>query len=180
MKKFIVVLLILTLCFSAMILAGCNKKEEKVETCKVTFLDWDGSVIQVTEVVLGEITQAPKNLRKPDDDDATFTFLGWDDLTTEEIETFSEIPEVTKNVSYQAVYESSKVFFIHFMIDGEEYVKFKSGDNYVVPTPEREGFVFEGWYADETLNTKADPQCSNYRHIKKDEYFHAKFTPVEE
>ena len=180
MKKFIVVLLILTLCFSVLIMTGCNKKEEKLETCKVTFVDWDDAVIQVSEVVLGEKPQAPKNLKKPDNDSAAFEFSGWDDLSTDEIETLSEFPEVTKDVSYKAVYRSKTVFFVRFFVDGNEYVKYRAGESYIIPEPEKEGYKFEGWYADETFQTKADPHCSKFVHIKKDEYFYAKFSPIEE
>lgn len=176
MKKLIVVLLILTLCFSVLILTGCKKNDEKVETWKVTFLDWDDSVIQVSEVGFGGKPIAPKNLKKPDDDSASFTFIGWDDLRTDEVETLSELPEINEDVSFKAVYKSTKVYYVHFIVDGEEYVKYNPKENYIVPEPEKEGYKFEGWYADEDFQTSVNAHFTYFRYISQDVYLYAKFS----
>ncbi|MBE6735152.1 MAG: hypothetical protein E7563_07435, partial [Ruminococcaceae bacterium] len=50
---------------------------------KVTFVDYDGSVIKEIEVVEGEEVQAPRNPSRPEDKMYTYTFTGWDkDFTT--------------------------------------------------------------------------------------------------
>lgn len=175
MKKFITILLILTIVISALILTGCSEKGDNTEKITVTFLDWDGTIIQICEIVSGKKPQMPQNLTRADDETESFSFVGWDDESTAEVELLTELEDVSGNMTLKAVYKSSKIYFVHFIVDGEEYLKYKAGDVFTPPVPEKEGYKFIAWCKEETLNTKKEVHYTFFRYITEDEYLYAKF-----
>lgn len=177
MKKIIIILLILTLLISAFVLTGCSNSNDNTEKCKVTFLDWDGTIIQIAEIALGRNPQMPLEPKRNDEDDEQFTFVGWDDESTEEIETLTSITNVEENKTLRAVYKSSKFYRVYFIVDGEVYLSYKAGEIFNSPVPEKEGYTFVGWYADEDYKSAIEIHFSFFRYLIEDEYLYAKFTP---
>lgn len=176
MKKFVIILMILILALSCVILSGCNNnKTDNTETCKITFLDWDGSIIHICEISVGRNPQLPLNLKRDDEGKTSYTFVGWDNEDTSEVETLTTITDVQADMTFRAVYKSSKVFSLYFMVDGEVLTSYKSGTIFAAPEPEKEGYVFEGWYKTEDFKTRVEVHYSRYRFLTEDQYLYAKF-----
>lgn len=175
MKKCVIFLMILILALSCVILSGCNNKTNNTEKCQVTFLDWDGSIIHICEISVGRNPQLPINLKREDKDKITYTFVGWDNEDTSEVETLTTITDVQGDMTFRAVYESSNVYSLYFMVDGEVLASYKSGVIFVAPVPEKEGYIFEGWFKDETYKTRVEVHYSRYRSLTEDQYLYAKF-----
>lgn len=60
--------------------------------------------------------------------------------------TAAELNIVTE-AEYQAYIEANRTYTLTFTIDGQTYLTatYKRGETIVAPTPEREGYTFEGW-----------------------------------
>ncbi|MDE5896838.1 MAG: InlB B-repeat-containing protein, partial [Clostridia bacterium] len=78
-----------------------------------------------------------------------------------------------RNTTYYAKY--AKLYTVRFVIDGDS-VNFtgRAGTEVAVPTPEREGAVFEGWYADPDCLKPVLPATV----IAGDSAYYAKFSPL--
>ncbi|MBQ2944861.1 MAG: InlB B-repeat-containing protein, partial [Ruminococcus sp.] len=115
--------------------------ETTVATHKVTFKDYDGTVLSEQEVKDGESAKAPASPERAADAQYTYTFTGWD----------KDFTNVTEDITVTAIYSKTvnkyTVTFVDF--DGTELykVQVEYGSAATIPPvePEREGYVFTGW-----------------------------------
>lgn len=102
----------------------------------VTFVGDGGTVLATYELPYGSTIS-----EVPDARVASKTFTGWDDATFRKGETI-----VRGDVTYTACYRVD-VLPLTFVIDGEEYMStgLAYGESIVLPTPQKEGYTFQGW-----------------------------------
>ncbi|MCL1874885.1 MAG: InlB B-repeat-containing protein [Synergistaceae bacterium] len=103
-----------------------------VETFIVTFIDWDGSVIDEQTVELGSGATAPADPVR-----TGYTFTGWD----------ADFSNVTDELFVNAVYEINK-YTVVFMVDGVVFnsQKVEHGSAAVDPgIPVKTGYTFNSW-----------------------------------
>lgn len=181
MKKFLIVLIIISILTTALVFSGCNENApNNSEIVTVSFLNWDGSILQVSEMPLGGSPQMPTNPQRADEGSDVFTFVGWDIKDTEDEERLTEITNVTETTVLIAVYEVSKVYSLYFIVDGEVYQSNKSGTTFSAPKPTKDGYVFDGWYRDENFESKVEVTYGQYRNLNKDAYVYARFVEVDD
>ena len=77
---------------------------------RVAFLNWDGSVVSAMYYPYGATVQIPPAPTRPNDEQYTYTFAGWD----------KQIVRVTEDVAYTAVY-SAKLKEGWYTEDGNRY-----------------------------------------------------------
>ena len=111
---------------------------------KVTFVDWDGTVLK-TEIVEPGGSATPPNvtLTRPADDNYTYTWKGWDMKYT----------NVQAPLRVTAVYNANpKTFTVKFVnwngaVLSTQYVKYGSAATHP-GDPVRAGYIFTGWDGD--------------------------------
>lgn len=121
--------------------------EGTLNTYTITWLDWDGTVLETDENVLwgttpcydGELPTREKTA------EYTYTFNGWT----------PGFVSVDGDATYTADYlAEANVYTIWFMIDGEEYAVDTLAYGSAITAPEvaeREGYTFSGWTIPETM-----------------------------
>lgn len=166
---------------TALVFSGCNTStSNNTEIVTVSFLNWDGSILQVSEMPIGGRPQMPANPQRVDEGSDVFTFVGWDIRGTEEEERLTEISNVTERTVLIAVYEVSKVYSLYFIVDGEVYQSNKSGTIFSAPKPTKDGYVLDGWYKDESFESKTEVTYGQYRNLTEDAYVYARFVKAED
>ena len=140
------IVLIFLICFAVSFTFACgednndNKQNEAIHEYTVTFVV-DG---EKTEVKVAEGEKA----KKPTDPEKVgFVFMGW--YVGEEEYDFGAVNgdlEVTAKFE-----EKVKEYTVKFVVDGEALeVKVAEGEKAVKPaSPEKEGYIFLGWYVNE-------------------------------
>lgn len=113
--------------------------EEDVEIkYSIKFLNIDGSLIDVQDVVEEEAPITPKNVEHPENAEK-YKFIGWD----------KDIEAATEDMTYTAVFEINKFEVIFFNHLGEQIdvQVVNYGEKAVAPEIEKELFdrTFEGW-----------------------------------
>jgi hypothetical protein len=113
------------------------------ETFTITFLNYDGSELQSSELEAGTMPQYNgATPTRPADDENTYTFLGWTPA----------VVAVAGNASYTATFQS--VPFVKYTItwqdeDGNviktDQVKQGTTPAFTGTTPTKEGYTFAGW-----------------------------------
>ncbi|MBQ9899998.1 MAG: InlB B-repeat-containing protein, partial [Acholeplasmatales bacterium] len=129
-----------------------------------TFYNEDGSVVKTETIKEGELIVAPTtNPTKAEDSNFTYTFLGWYDKANagNKVTTFGAI---TGDVSYYAQYLGVAKLTVSFVVNqGDqqfESVKVASGSSVTLPTANTiEGYRFDGWYLEDTYETKYTNQA---------------------
>ncbi len=129
-----------------------------------TFYNEDGSVVKTETIKEGELIVAPTtNPTKAEDSNFTYTFLGWYDKANagNKVTTFGAI---TADVSYYAQYLGVAKHTVSFVVNqGDqqfESVKVVSGSSVTLPTANTiEGYRFDGWYLEDTYETKYTNQA---------------------
>lgn len=171
MKKKLITIIasLLLVLLTSTLFVGCSKNESKPEYVTVTFLDWNGKIIQVNQVQKGKTPTAPMGLERPTENGIQYTFKGWD----------KDFSEPQENLTVTAVYEANKRFRVYFLVDSETIFTAIAGDIFSTPVPTKEGYTFDGWYSDEELTEKADVNYVYYRYVDKDVYLYAKMVPSE-
>ena len=129
-----------------------------------TFYNEDGSVVKTETIKEGELIVAPTtNPTKAEDNSFTYTFLGWFDKASagNKVTTFGAI---TGDVSYYAQYLGVAKPTVSFVVNQGnqqfESVKVASGSSVTLPTANTiEGYRFDGWYLEDTYETKYTNQA---------------------
>ncbi len=129
-----------------------------------TFYNEDRSVVKTETIKEGELIVAPTtNPTKAEDSNFTYTFLGWYDKANagNKVTTFGAI---TGDVSYYAQYLGVAKLTVSFVVNqGDqqfESVKVASGNSVTLPTANTiEGYRFDGWYLEDTYETKYTNQA---------------------
>ncbi|MDO5440782.1 MAG: hypothetical protein Q4F12_04525 [Erysipelotrichaceae bacterium] len=94
-KKFSIFCLRITVVIMFLItLVGCNK-----QTFKITFLDYDGTVLNIQEVEKNELPVYEGKTERKSDEMYEYTFISWD----------KEIVKATENTTYTAIYSSALI-----------------------------------------------------------------------
>ena len=75
------------------LLCGCSRKQ----TFKITFKDYDGTILRVLEIEKGKIPKFDGTPLRDSDDTYEYTFLSWD----------GDLTKANKDVTYTAVYTST-------------------------------------------------------------------------
>ena len=126
-----------------------------VNQYKVTWNNIDGTEIYSEELDYGILpeydteTYGTPTFAK---DGYTYTFKGWD----------PEVSELTSETTYTATYEEVANTYNITYYNGEVKLEGLEPSSYVygigteLPTYEMNGYTFEGWYTDETLETKVE------------------------
>lgn len=79
--------------------------EEKPATWAITFVNYDGTMLQSGDVVAGTMPEAPATPAKPETDEYSYTFVGWTPT----------LEEATRDLTYTAQYaEVGKTYLIRF------------------------------------------------------------------
>ncbi|MBP5461017.1 MAG: InlB B-repeat-containing protein, partial [Lachnospiraceae bacterium] len=117
---------------------------------EITWKDEDGKVIDTTLVEYGAVP-THVGLTREETDEFTYEFAGWD----------PEIKAVTGPAEYQAKYNSiKKEYTVRFVTNGGTAIdeaKTEYGQCVSKPVdPERDGYTFTGWFADENLTVTYD------------------------
>ena len=102
MKKFLAVLLSVLMIFSAVSVFAFAEDEPKIYT--VTFVDYNGTVIDTISAAEGEVIIAPANPSRPSVDSVDYIFSGWISSADGKKYYQYQIPAVTANVTYTADY----------------------------------------------------------------------------
>lgn len=166
MKKIIMLTVIITIfTLIAGCMVACQENEVGIEYVTVTFCDYDGRIIQVNRVVKGSTPVPPMNPTRPSKNGIEYKFTNWDVDFTE--------PE--EDITVTAVYKSNRRVQIYFLVDGEIYKTFSSGESFSEPIPEKNGYRFDGWYEDENFTEKAYVNWLYYSYLSEDKYLYAKF-----
>ena len=140
----------------------------------ITFMDWNGIVLQSSQVPEGEMpVYNGTTPTKPEDDNYTYTFSGW--LPT--------IVAATANVTYIAQYTATKkavYYTVTFMDwDGTELLveQVEEGHDAVGPAtnPTREGYIFTGWSKPITNITANLIVIAQYEIIPQPVYYTIRF-----
>lgn len=117
-----------------------------IPTYTVSFLDYDGSFLASVTVDEGETAVYPdSNPTRPDDDDYSYTFAGWD----------RSLANVQSSFSTYAQYQATSLYLITFQNDDGttlQQSKWKCGETpvYSGETPSKDGgkryrYSFSGW-----------------------------------
>lgn len=114
------------------------KSADFVGSYSVTFLDWDGSIISIQQVVPNGAAEAPDNPVR-----TGYTFTGWS----------QDFSHVTKNMTVSARYMKDSVTVSFFIGSGSgsfDPVTLNNGSLLILPEedPVREGYAFTGWFTD--------------------------------
>lgn len=117
-------------------------------TLTVAWLNYDGSEIYTEEIEPGEIpAYTGENPEKPEDDENSYVFVGWN----------PQVTEVNEDTAYKAIFDADpkeKSFEITW-IDGDGEVvdveEVSQGEKLDPPEVEKEGYVLDGWYKDDAL-----------------------------
>lgn len=117
---------------------------------EITWKDEDGKVIDTTMVEYGAVP-THVGLTREETDGFTYEFAGWD----------PEIKAVAGPAEYQAKYNSiKKEYTVRFVTNGGTAIdeaKTEYGQCVSKPVdPERDGYTFTGWFADENLTVTYD------------------------
>lgn len=118
---------------------------ETLNTYKITWLNYDGSELEVDYVAPygSNPTYDSTTPMRSTDADYTYTFVGWD----------IELEEVTQDATYKAVFEATpKSITMAFDLDGgysKSYVSSRTVRSLVIENfffdVEKENYVFRGW-----------------------------------
>lgn len=116
----------------------------------VTFLNEDGTRLYQTTVSEGETAvYGGETPALPATAQYEYTFAGWD----------GALENITGDVTVKATYRQTlRSYPIQFYSKGLLYEEkvLPYGEAVPLPAPEREGYVFGGWYLDEKLSEKAE------------------------
>lgn len=134
-----------------LLLVSCNADERKVT---IIFNTNGGSYLEPLEVSSGTEVNLPTPSREG------YTFLGWT-LDLENINILETALTIIENVTLYATWELLEVrkYYIEYVVDNEVYTKdyYASDEEIYLPnTEEIEGYIFDGWYLDQSYNTKLD------------------------
>lgn len=126
---------------------GC-KEEEVIDNtvyCEVTFLNWDGRMMQITKCEQGTSPLLPPIPTRSEDEDNTYIFSGWSE----------NLNCVTENMTVTAQYDATYIPKVVWMLDGELYTK---GLKYQFKNPPEviDGDMQVVWYTQEEGGQKVD------------------------
>ena len=136
---------------------GINVKEAETEKVSITFVLNNGQNNEVKQIAKGSKIEA----LSPQPSKSGKKFVGW--FTDEALSNQYDFnSNVTSNLTLYAKYEDlslDEVATITFVTNGAaetlEEAKVEKGKTYNnLPTVTKEGFRFDGWYTDETLQNK--------------------------
>lgn len=120
------------------------------KTYTITYNTNGGSEVAMASYTFGQATAAPANPTKDG-----FTFVNWySDQTLETAFSFTTMP--SRNVVLYAKWEPITYDFIFETNGGNAIATLKLTYNQVIPTlttPTKDGYKFEGWFVDSTLET---------------------------
>ena len=153
MKKFLALLLLLTLVFVGF---ACgedkkddnkqdeNNQQEEVKEFTVKF------VADEKEVTKQTVKEGEKASKPADPVKEGYTFVGWF-VGDKEYDFGAVTADVTVTAKFEEVKPEVKEFTVTFVVDGEKTeVKVAEGEKAVKPSdPVKEGYVFKGWYVGE-------------------------------
>ena len=138
LKRITLFILSLTIVFT---LVGCKGKK-----ATVTFDSNGGSTVETQEIKKGELATKPADPTKEG-----FKFIGW--FNGEQQWNF-DADKVNENITLTAKWEEEIVYKVSFILSGgtleEEFIEFTDYTKVVLPTPEKENYVFLGWYKGST------------------------------
>ncbi len=126
----------------------------------VTFLNEDGTMLYQTTVSEGETAEyGGETPTLPATAQYEYSFNGWD----------GALENITGDVTVKATYKRTlRSYPVQFYSKGLLYEEkvLPYGETIPLPAPEREGYVFGGWYLDEELTEKAEnPTVSGELHL---------------
>ncbi|MBE6734127.1 MAG: hypothetical protein E7563_02130, partial [Ruminococcaceae bacterium] len=131
----------------------------------VTFLDYDGKVLDTQSVERGKSATAPQNPSRPATAQYTYAFKGWD----------TDFTNITADTNVTATYTQTinkyTVIFVDY--DGTELStqSVEYGKSAVAPeVPIRDGFTFLAWDTDFTNITKDTTVTATYKEVEKTHY----------
>jgi len=70
----------------------------EIDTCRVIFYDWDGTILQSEHLEYGDAITPPADPTRPEDDEYFYTFAGWTPTVA------PTVPAATPLLEYTAVY----------------------------------------------------------------------------
>ncbi len=129
----------------------------------VVFIDYDGSVLDTQTYHYGDSVIPPNEPTLAEDSTYRYTFNGWSPAIT----------TVTRNTTYEATYRAiHKTAQITWSYDGAlETEQVYVGETISPKSIEKVGYIFEGWYVEETLFDFTTP-------ITQDITLRARFTLI--
>ena len=126
---------------------------------QVTFYDYNGYFLDSEFVVYsGEVTP-------PDDPEREgHTFFGWSE----------ELTNIVSDMDVFAIYEVNTYIVSFDSNEGTDYssLEISYGNTIMLPTPVREGYIFQGWFKGETVN---DAQFTSDTLVEEDLTLYAKW-----
>lgn len=150
-------------------------KEEATEYA-ITFKNYDGTVLKTIDIAEGTMAAYVGDTpTKPQDDKYTYTHSGWT----------PELAKVTGAAEYTATFTPEpREYKVTLKKDGgsiasgsSDVTSYKYGTAVTLPTLEKSGFTFDGWYEDEALTTKVTQVPAD---ATGDKIYYAKWTTKSE
>jgi|GEM_PF-2575794 len=148
MRKFLCLIALISVVCVALV--GCNNTSTTVENkdyCMVTFVNWNGAVIQKSRCVKGQSVHPPVDPTREEDEYNTYDFAGWD----------KDLSEITENTTVTATYTANHIIRVNLWLDGELYYSKKYQDavkDTELPTPKADGKEFDSWYTGKDFSRK--------------------------
>ena len=123
-----------------------------------TFYNEDGSVYSTNTVDYGTAITVPSNPTKASDDVNAYVFDGWYTDATAGTKV-TEFGTVTGNVSYYARFNKIEKIIVSFALNQGsqtfDAINLTYGDSITLPqVNELDGYIFDGWYLEDTYSTK--------------------------
>ena len=172
MKKLLYFVLLLTL---LLIFPACTTPEDRIsiyyESTEIEM--FVGETINVQPSIEGNVTSDYKfNYELSDaiaeiDEDGNLTALAEGNV---EVFTTIDIEASTNAILFITITKEEGVYTVVLDVNGGDklesnVIKFKRGDEVVLPTPTKEGYIFKGWYQGDSLVTSIS--LKNYELVAK-------------
>ncbi len=146
-KRFIAIIFIFIALFT---IVGCNKNKKEPEKYSIIY-SLDGGVLDSPIYTFTENDTVSLNIPTKDG----YNFLGWFDNSNFSGEALKQVSgNIKQNIKLFAKWELIPQYFITFIEDGGnevEDIMSEAGKEIVLPSPEKNGYNFLGWYLNDEL-----------------------------
>ncbi len=144
--------------FSFNLTTGSLVVQHRSQLCKVTFVDYDGTVLSTQTIEKGKAAKSPAYPEREADEQYTYVFAGWDSDYSK------VITDMTITAKYTCIANKYTVTFVDYDGTVLRTQSVEYGSPAVAPVPaERDGYIFTGWDKSYNIITKDITVTAQYR-----------------